>query len=378
MIANTVLLLGGLVCGTWLLRKIAPLEEAPVHPSSSNNESLPSLSVIIPARNEEHNLANLLPSIQAKQVAKLEVIVVDDGSTDRTSAVAASYGARVINCGELPDGWLGKSWASWNGAQAASGDLLIFLDADTCLEDDGLASLAESQFMQKGLLSIQPYHKMKRPYEWLSAFFNIIVLAAVGEPQTVDTTKKRATGAFGPCIVCTRESYFQTGGHKAVRECILENYSLGIIFAEKLAVRNRSGKGVVNFRMYPEGIRQLCAGWSKSFASGASSTTPIRLLAIIWWLAGAVTVATQWVNPSIMGSSLQLVIGIMSYFAYVLLIYLQLNRAGNFGILTAFLFPIPLIVFIVIFASSTLQTFFRRKVTWKGRTIATPKGSGRK
>lgn len=378
MIGNVVLLLGGLICGAWLLNKILPLEEDLVPFTKNDRKSLPSISVIIPARNEERNLTQLLPSIKGQQLAPFEVIVVDDGSTDRTAAIAESFGAIVVNPGELPDGWLGKSWACWNGAQAASGHLLIFLDADTCLEDAGLAVLAEAHSNQKGLLSIQPYHKMKRPYEWLSAFFNIIVLAAVGAPQTAAATKKKAVGAFGPCIVCTRESYFQTGGHEAVRERILENYSLGLLFAEQQTVRNCSGKGVIAFRMYPEGIRQLCAGWSKSFASGASSTTPLRLLAIIWWLTGSITVVTQWTNPQIWRSSDQITIGIISYLAYVLLINIQLSRAGNFGFKTAFLFPIPLLFFMGIFASSTLQTFFRRKVTWKGRSISTMKGSGRK
>jgi len=378
MIGNIVLLLGGLICGAWLLSKIRPLEKDSLPFTKNDRKSLPSISVIIPARDEERNLTHLLPSMQGQILDQFEVIVVDDGSTDHTADVAVSFGAIVVNPGELPDGWLGKSWACWNGAQAASGHLLIFLDADTCLEEDGLAALAEAQSKQNGLLSIQPYHKMKRPYEWLSAFFNIIVLAAVGAPQAAAATKKKAVGAFGPCIVCTRESYFQTGGHEAVRARILENYSLGLLFAEQQTVRNRSGKGVITFRMYPEGIRQLCAGWSKSFASGASSTTLLRLLAIIWWLTGSITVVTQWTNSQIWESSIQITIGIISYLTYVLLIYIQLSRAGNFGFLTAFLFPIPLLIFMGIFASSTLQTFFRRKVTWKGRSISTMKGSGRK
>ncbi|GFZ79428.1 4,4'-diaponeurosporenoate glycosyltransferase [Paenibacillus marchantiophytorum] len=376
MIASTFVWLGGLICGAWLLGKILPLEGNYRNSSSrGHNPNLPRISVIIPARNEERNLAVLLPSIQEQHIPDLEVIVVDDGSTDRTAEVALSYAARIITPDELPPGWLGKSWASWHGARAASGDLLIFLDADTCIEPGGLWKLAAAGLEQNGLLSIQPYHIMKRPYESLSAFFNIVVLAAVANPRPIEHNRNRSTGAFGPCIVCTRDAYFQSGGHEAIRHHILENHSLGSLLArQQQPVRNRTGEGVLSFRMYPEGFGQLVSGWSKSFASGASSTTPLRLLAIIWWLTGAVTVVTQSINSQMWSSPLASLLCFTSYTAYALLIYALLKRAGNFSVMTVILFPIPLFAFMGIFASSMLQTFFKRKVTWKGRSISTSKG----
>ncbi|MCY9697071.1 glycosyltransferase family 2 protein [Paenibacillus alginolyticus] len=376
MIISTIVWLSGLMCGAWLLGKILPLEgNYRMSLSIGHNPNLPRISVIIPARNEERNLAVLLPSIKGQPISDLEVIVVDDGSTDRTAAVALSYGARIVTPGELPLGWVGKCWASWHGARAASGDLLIFLDADTCIEPGGLLKLAEAGLELNGLLSIQPYHIMKRPYESLSAFFNIVVLAAVANPKPTKHNRNRSTGAFGPCIVCTREAYFESGGHETIRHHILENHSLGRLFArQQQPVHNRTGEGVLTFRMYPEGFGQLISGWSKSFASGASSTTPLRLLAIIWWMTGAVTVVTQSMDSQMWSLPLAIVLGCTSYTAYALLLYALLKRAGNFSMLTAIFFPIPLLAFMGIFASSVLQTFFKREVTWKGRSISTSKG----
>ena len=99
-----------------------------------------NLSIIIPARNEEQNLPVLLCSINAQTVKPPEVIVVDDGSTDRTAEVAREFGAAVIASKPLPDGWRGKTWACQQGAQAATGDLLLFLDADTWFAADNSAA----------------------------------------------------------------------------------------------------------------------------------------------------------------------------------------------------------------------------------------------
>ncbi len=104
-------------------------------------ESMPSLSVIIPARNEAHNLPTLLGSLAAQSVRPCEILVVDDGSTDRTAEVARELGARVIASEPLPEGWRGKTWACHQGAQAATGELLCFVDADTWFEPGGLARI---------------------------------------------------------------------------------------------------------------------------------------------------------------------------------------------------------------------------------------------
>ena len=79
----------------------------------------------------------------------------------------------------LPEGWAGKPWACWQGAQQAGGDLLLFLDADTWLEPDGLERLVQEYLAQGGLLSVQPFHRVRQLYEELSAFFNIVQIAGM-------------------------------------------------------------------------------------------------------------------------------------------------------------------------------------------------------
>src|SRR3954467_12962797 len=91
----------------------------------------PSVSVIVPARDEEACLAECLRSLVGQQGPQYEIIVVDDHSTDATRAIAETFAVRVISADVLPQGWSGKCNAAWTGARVASGKWLLFTDADT-------------------------------------------------------------------------------------------------------------------------------------------------------------------------------------------------------------------------------------------------------
>jgi 4,4'-diaponeurosporenoate glycosyltransferase len=328
-----------------------------------------SISVIIPARNEEKTLPILLESLQAQEPAVSEVIVVNDHSLDHTARIAAEFGAEVLESAPLPEGWLGKPWACWQGAQRANGQIFVFLDADTRIEAGGLEKILSSYISRGGLLSIWPYHRMKRLYERLSALFNIIIMATMGS-FTIRQSKARSTGAFGPCVVCSRADYFTVGGHEAVKGAILEDMALGREFARfSFPVNNFGGKGSVSFRMYPAGIGSLITGFTKNMASGAQTVSPGILVPIIFWIAGGFVVSF-WLLILLLTSNLQAIPPwTVLHVLYILQIYWVLSRMGNYGVYTALLYPLPFVFFAAVFVISLLRTFFLREVSWKGRKI---------
>src|ERR1700736_5007151 len=118
----------------------------------------PTVSVIIPARNEEACLGDCLQSLVAQSSVAFEIIVVNDQSTDRTREIAQSFpGVRVIEVGPLPAGWTGKSNAVTTGARQARGEWLLFTDADTVHLPGSLArAVAEAQEHSVELLSYSP------------------------------------------------------------------------------------------------------------------------------------------------------------------------------------------------------------------------------
>ena len=328
--------------------------------------SASSVSVIIPARNEQENLPTLLRSIASQPLKPLDIIVVDDGSTDGTAELARQFGAAVIASQPLPAGWRGKTWACYQGAKAATGDLLLFLDADTWFEPDGLARvlakfgglvdatplrLRVAAPLPGGAFSAGPHHAVRKPYENLSLFFNL--------NMNVGTVPQ---GLFGQMLLVDRESYRRVGGHESVKGRILENFWLAKQFRiAGIPVRSERGQGAFSFRMYPNGLGELVEGWTKGFASGAGQTPRGTLLVVVAWMTGLMLpligcLATgDWLRWS----------------AVYLLCAAQVmwlgRLVGAFRWYTALLYPAPLLFFFAVFARSVMRS--GKAVTWKGREI---------
>jgi 4,4'-diaponeurosporenoate glycosyltransferase len=337
-----------------------------------------AVCVIIPARNEEHNLPRLLGSLASQPVKPREVIVVDDGSTDQTARVARESGATVLPSQPLPEGWRGKTWACHQGAQAAKGELLLFVDADTWFEPNGLeqvlftwqsrfsvrpagrreahtgaepASSAEPGPSPCGAFSVGPYHAVRNLYEELSLFFNFNMIAG--------TVPDRL---FGQMLLIDRESYWRVGGHEAVRGRTLENFFLARQFhAAGIPTHSVPGRGILAFRMYPNGLRELVEGWTKGFASGAGQTPRRVLFLIVLWMVGLMLAP---IGCCVAGGSILWGAAYLSCAAQVAWFS---RRIGSFRWVTALLFPVPLMFFFCVFALSVWRS--GRQVTWKGREI---------
>ncbi|WP_096154559.1 MULTISPECIES: glycosyltransferase family 2 protein [Bacillus] len=323
--------------------------------------SLEELTIIIPARNEETNIKVLLESLLPYRNKIREILVMDDHSSDGTAEVAKMFHVDVISIPQLPKGWFGKAWGLWNGAQVAKGNYFMFLDADTWVQKGGLEKILAEYKGSKSVISIQPYHVMKSNVEKLSSFFHLVIMSSLGSFHLFRKHVK-TSGAFGQVMLIGRKDYFVFGGHEKVKSELMENLSFAKIIQQRGGkVYCFSGKGAIEMRMYTSKIGSLVAGWGKSFATGAVKTNLIYLALVSIWISGLFTVVTNF--------SFNLYMKLFFYFMIVIHLRWSLAKVGNFGWGTAFLYPVHLMFFLLVFLYSSFITFGKKKGKWKGREI---------
>jgi glycosyltransferase involved in cell wall biosynthesis len=255
-------------------------------PSTTQSESVkPDVSIIVPARNEEANLGDCLRSLVGQDGAAFEVIVVDDGSTDRTRAIAESFdGVRVIEAPLLPTGWMGKNNAVVAGVAVARGAWLLFTDADTAHVAGSLArALAEAKEHGADMLSYSPE-------QIAVTFWEIAVLPVVFAelvraypPLVVSDPASPIAAANGQYILIRREAYDAVGGHRAIAESLLEDVALArAVKGAGLRIRFRYAADAVRTRMY-RNFGQLREGWTKNLALLFSNPGRLAIKSLLMW-----------------------------------------------------------------------------------------------
>jgi 4,4'-diaponeurosporenoate glycosyltransferase len=357
MILPALLCMLGLAMGFLLIWRVPSCPRARYADASS-------LSIIIPARNEEHNLPRLLQSIASSSARPQEILVIDDASVDNTAALAASFGARVISAPPKPAGWTGKAWACHHGASQACGNLFLFLDADTHFAPRGLERILafwQSQQDPRLVISILPFHTMKAAYEQLSLFFSILMAAGAGGFGAF-----AAPRLFGQSLLIAKQAYFDAGGHSSVRGIILENLRFASLLRQSGArILCLGGRGTLHMRMFPLGFRQMSQSWSKAFLQGAADSGPFVLSASILWITALwSTVLLFLFAPQSPRLSIFIV-----YLLFALQIAFIARPLGSFRFLACFLYPIPLAYYCGLFALSALHRAMGRKPVWRGRPV---------
>ncbi len=318
------------------------------------------VSVIIPARNEEKNLMKLLPLVLTQTQKPFEIIVVDDNSSDNTFEIASSFkDVKVVRLAENPpNGWVGKSWAIWNGYLNSSGEYLLFLDADVEPSKELIRILIEKHKEYGGLVSVWPYQRLEKFYERLTLAFNLMVIYA---SNNLGFPSKIPSGAFGPVIFTSRKDYEFTGGHEAIKDSVLEDIKLGKLYVKhKISVTNFLGNHTVKFRMYPLGLKQLFEGFSKNMSSGATTGGFVSFAVALVWMSAIYSSIANLFNLS----------GLISYIIISILIYLMAKPTGDYRWYDAILYPIHYLFFLIVFFYSLYLTLFKKQVYWKGRKIS--------
>lgn len=235
------------------------LVEETAKPSPKN---LPSVSIIVPARNEAANLQQLLPSLCAvRYPGNLELIVVDDNSVDETAVIAQRHGAQVLSLDGLPQGWLGKPHACHRAAEIATGEWLLFTDADTIHTQEGLAS-AVCYLLENQLdgLSCHLHHKT-------NGLLDSLALTTAFAGLFAGLSKQHAS-LNGQYILIRRDVYEASGGFAAVRNQPLEDLAFGhLLHQQGYRVPMLRGEDIAEVAMYKSN-RQL---WQGMMRIGAGS-----------------------------------------------------------------------------------------------------------
>jgi len=276
-----------------------PLPEDRLGPETP---SRPLVSVIVPARNEELSLGACLRSLVAQAGVACEIIVVDDGSTDSTRAVAASFpGVRLLEARPCPPGWSGKANACQSGADVSRGDWLLFTDADTVHRPGSLArALEEARQHGAGLLSYSPGQDVRGFLQRALMPLIFAELACTYRPAQVSDPASPAAAANGQYLLIARPVYDQIGGHAAVAGDLLEDVALAR--AVKRAGHRlffRYGADRVRTRMYLS-YSQMREGWSKNLALLFPSSDALTFWRTLEFLA-SVGAFTAMVAAAVLG-----------------------------------------------------------------------------
>lgn len=338
-------------------------------------ETGPLVSVIIPARNEAPNIEPCVRSILAARYEPLEVIVVDDRSTDGTGDIVerlarsaeARGRLRLVRGPELPPGWFGKQWAMVQGYRASEGALLLFADADTHHEPDLIGRAVAALFTEGAdLLSVVPRQEMGSFWERLIQPQVFLALQArVGNLRRVNRTRVVWDAiANGQFILVTRTAYEAVGTHEAVKDTVADDVALA-----QACVRHERdiflahAPEFMSTRMY-RSLHDIIGGWSKNLALGAPMMTPPipvvrRAVPYLIWLP-----SLFWVLPpvvwAVLGVDAAMIATLVS-----LVTWIEVYRQERAPIGYALLYPMGAVLVAYIMIRSAWRG--ARKVEWRGR-----------
>ncbi|MFP5261264.1 MAG: glycosyltransferase [Blastocatellia bacterium] len=324
-----------------------------------------AVSILIPARDEESNIAGCLDSALNQGEAVSEILVYNDHSADATPRIIREYmgrDARVrrVAPAPLPPGWCGKNFACAQLAKEATGEWLLFLDADARLARAAVTSMVE-EAAARGLTMLSAWPDLTLASFWeraLMPMLNFVVFTLFPAPLSLARDDESLGLVHGACILVDRSSYHAAGGHCAVRGEIFEDQRLARLWRAK-GMRGLclDGQSMVSVRMYSS-LGEIWAGFQKNFfpafrrEAGFWGFILLHLLVILAPLA-ALAFTRRW--PVV--ASAACVLGARALLAV----------RFRHPLWSVLLHPVAEVILIAIGLSSWWRVKTGRGVAWKGR-----------
>jgi glycosyltransferase involved in cell wall biosynthesis len=238
----------------------------PLVPVTEPEALSPKVSVIIPARDEENNIALCLEHLLKQSYPHYDIVVVDDRSNDRTPEILKQYPVKIVRVEKVPEGWTGKNYAMFTGSKAASGEWLLFTDADTIHSRLSLQTAVTEMLRRKlDCLTLAPEIQTKSFWEKVVQPLAVGSLALWFETDRVNDPKNPVTLANGQFILIKKEVYERVGGNESVKDEIIEDVALAKRLREAGFVINfLNGTSLYSTRMYKT-LREIHRGWTRIY-----------------------------------------------------------------------------------------------------------------
>ncbi|MEO7217952.1 MAG: glycosyltransferase [Gemmatimonadaceae bacterium] len=338
----------------------------------------PAVSVIVPARNEAPNIAACARSLLESDYPAFEIIVVNDHSTDETATIArlmANDDARlkVLDNPPLPSDWFGKQWACQTGANAARGEILIFMDADARASQDLLTRAVNGMLRTKAdFYSVLGRQEMLTFWERLLQMqIFVVLMTRFGGTEIINRARTASAKiANGQFLMVVRHVYEEYGGHGLVRGYVAEDLMLAQRYFElgKKTVLVE-GWNQLSTRMYTS-LHELIGGWRKNIFAGGRHSMPLGARSeVLASLLLPLPFLMQLAPPLLLVAALLLGLHTLLFWAIVtscvtLASWLLYYRIGRVPIVYALLFPLGAAVALYIVVTAVLRG---SRVEWKGR-----------
>jgi chlorobactene glucosyltransferase len=380
IIASTLLFLSGVVV-TYLLHsryrlKILVTERVELLPHPAE-----LISVIVPARNEARNIHRCILALLAQTYLSYELIVVDDRSNDETPSILAELQRdhpsrlQVVAGGDLPAGWAGKPHALHLGTQAAHGDWLCFVDADTFAAPDLLAAAFTTARAQKAdLFTILTDQELGS--FWEKAILPLVFTAlSFGFPaEKVNDPHRPEAIANGQFILIRRSVYAAVGGHAAIRDRIAEDKALAqMVKGHGYRLIVADGRRVASTRMYTR-FAEIWEGWTKNIFLGMRDRLGLLLFGAFVSLAAALLLplwlvgGLYWFASTGVASAALVASQALALWAYIIYWRVRASLAFHISPLYALTLPLGALLFTAMMFASAFRVLSGRGVSWKGRT----------
>ncbi len=358
---------------TWIWQSIAATLGLPRIPNlllpqyNRSPQGYPSLTVIVPARNEAADIAATLHSLLTQDYLNLQIIAIDDRSTDSTGTIIDTIAAqhpdrlRALHVSELPSGWLGKTHAMALAARQAPTDYLLFTDADVTFHPAAIRlSLANAVASNADHLVTFPTTIIKRWDEAaILGFFQILGLWAARPWRISDPKATRDALGVGAFNLLRRSAYLEIGGFESLRMEIVEDVGLARrIKRAGFAQRVVYGRGLVNLH-WASGASGLVSVMTKNLFSAFGFSIGLSLLGCLWLLVFCVAPAIGlFFAPTRTPAILTFLAAAWTY--------RLIGRHSGISAWNALLFPLSALVFVFTLIRSMLTTLKQGGVIWRG------------